>query len=191
MTRKQTTGNLSTREEILDVAAGMFVEHGYQGTPLSLIAAKLDFTKAALYYHFKSKADILSGILDPLLDEVDELLERTPERFSSAEERWKFMFAYSELLLSNARAVSVLSIGASQAWMPEDILNRIEWHRKRTIELTMLPGMSDEEQVRAILLMDVMHREIVFEKGRSVVKGMSPERRREIVYGFVRKSLEA
>ncbi|RAX47825.1 hypothetical protein DQ353_18455 [Arthrobacter sp. AQ5-05] len=191
MKRKRTSGNLSTREKILDIAADLFVEHGYPGTPLSLIASRLEFTKAALYYHFKSKADILSGILDPLLDEVDTLLADTPERFPNADERWKFLFAYSELLLSNARAVAVLSIGANQAWMPEEILTRIQWHRKRTIELAMLPGMSDEEQVRAILLMDVMHREIVFEKDRSVVQGMTPERRREIVYGFVRESLEA
>lgn len=191
MKTKQTTGNQATRERILDVAADLFVEYGYPGTPLSLIASKLEFTKAALYYHFKSKADILAGILDPLLDEIDVLLGETPVHFPDAEKRWEFMLAYSELLLSNARAVAVLAIGASQAWMPEDILNRIEWHRVRTIELAMLPGMSDEEQVRAILLMDMMHREIVFEKNRVVVKGMSPERRREIVYGFIQESLEA
>lgn len=190
MTRSQTSGNLSTREKILDVAADLFVEHGYPGTPLSLIAAKLDFTKAALYYHFKSKDHILSGILDPLLDQVDALLAETPLLFPNAEERWQFMLEYSELLLSNARAVSVLSIGSNQAWMPEEILNRIELHRKRTTELAMIPDMSAEEQVRAIILMDVMHREIVFEKNRSVVAGMTPKRRREIVYAFIRDSLE-
>lgn len=191
MKRQQTSGNASTREKILDVAADLFVEHGYPGTPLSLIASKLEFTKAALYYHFKSKSDILSGILDPVLDEVDALLTKSPEHFPDAEERWGFMFAYSQLLLSNARAIEVLSIGANQAWMPEEILKRIEWHRMRTIELAMLPGMSEEQQVRAILLMDVMHREIVFEKDRSVVQGMTAERRREIVYRFIRECLEA
>ena len=190
MKRKQTTGNHATREKIFDVAADLFVEHGYQGTPLSLIASKLDFTKAALYYHFRNKVDILTGILDPLLDEIDELLEQSPERFPDAERRWEFMLAYTELLLSNSRAVAVLAIGGNQAWMPEVILKRIEWHRARTIELTILPGMSDEAQVEAMLLMDMLHREIVFEKDRAVVNGMPTQRRREIVYGFIRDSLE-
>ncbi len=190
MKTKQTTGNRATQERILDIAAQLFVENGYTGTPLSLIASKLEFTKAALYYHFKSKADILTGILDPLLDQIDGLLKETPERFRNTEQRWEFMLAYSQLLLSNARAVAVLAIGGSQAWMPEKILERIRRHAERTTELAMLPGMSEEDQVRAMLLMDMMHREMVFEKGRSVVKGMAPERRREIVYGFIRDSLE-
>lgn len=189
MKTKQTTGNRATQEKILDVAAELFVENGYPGTPLSLIASKLEFTKAALYYHFKSKADILTGILYPLLDEIDELLKETPGCFPNAEERWEFMLAYSQLLLSNPRAVAVLASGASQAWMPEEILKRIQLHAERTTELAMLPGLSEEEQVRAMLLMDMMHREIVFQKGRSVVNGMAPERRREIVYDFIRESL--
>lgn len=188
---KRTTGNHSTREKILDVAADLFVENGYPSTPLSLIASKLEFTKAALYYHFKNKADILTGILDPLLDAIDAILIETPVHFPDAEKRWEFVLAYSELLLSNARAVSVLAIGGNQAWMPEDILKRIEGHRVRTTELAMLPGMSDEDQVKAILLVDMLHREIVFEKGRGVVNGMTAERRREIVYGFIRESLES
>ncbi len=190
MKAKQTTGSNATREKILDVAAELFVENGYSGTPLSLIASKLDFTKAALYYHFKNKADILTGILNPLLDEIDELLRETPEQFPEAEKRWEFMIAYSELLLSNARAVAVLAIGGNQSWLPGDVLKRIEWHRVRTTELAMLPGMSEEEEVRAILLMDMMHREIVFEKDRAVVASMTPKRRREIVYRFIRESLE-
>jgi AcrR family transcriptional regulator len=186
---KRTTGSHATREKILDVAADLFVENGYPSTPLSLIASKLAFTKAALYYHFKNKADILTGILDPLLDAIDELLQEAPKHFLDAEKRWEFMLAYSELLLSNSRAVSVLAISGSQVWVPEDVLKRIEEHKARTTELAMLPGMSEEDQVKAILLVDMLHREIVFEKGRGVVTGMTAERRREIVYGFIRESL--
>lgn len=190
MKRKQTAGSHATQEKILDVASDLFVEHGYPGTPLSMIAANLEFTKAALYYHFRNKADILTGILDPLFDQIDDLLEETPEQFPDADKRWEFMLAYTELLLSNPRAVAVLAIGGNQAWMPEPELKRMEWHRARTIELTILPGMSDEAQVEAMLLMDMLHREIVFEKDRAVVNGMPPERRREIVYSFIRESLD-
>ncbi|HTR33958.1 MAG TPA: helix-turn-helix domain-containing protein [Gaiellaceae bacterium] len=47
------------REQILDVALELFNEQGYDKTSLREIAERLGVTKAALYYHFRSKSDIL------------------------------------------------------------------------------------------------------------------------------------
>jgi AcrR family transcriptional regulator len=47
------------RERILDVALELFIEQGYDKTSLREIAERLDVTKAALYYHFERKDDIL------------------------------------------------------------------------------------------------------------------------------------
>jgi AcrR family transcriptional regulator len=49
----------STRERILDVALELFNEQGYEKTSLREIAQRLGVTKAALYYHFERKEDIL------------------------------------------------------------------------------------------------------------------------------------
>jgi AcrR family transcriptional regulator len=51
-----------TRERILDVALDLFIEKGYDKTSLREIAEGLGFTKAALYYHFPSKQDILKAL---------------------------------------------------------------------------------------------------------------------------------
>ena len=51
-----------TRERILDVALDLFTEQGYDGTSLRQIAEQLGVTKAALYYHFESKEDILLAL---------------------------------------------------------------------------------------------------------------------------------
>jgi AcrR family transcriptional regulator len=68
------------RERILDVALELFNDQGYEATSLREIAERLGVTKAALYYHFKSKADILLALhlrLHELgagvLDELDSL----------------------------------------------------------------------------------------------------------------------
>ncbi len=50
------------RERILDTALELFNEEGYDKTSLREIAERLGVTKAALYYHFKSKADILLAL---------------------------------------------------------------------------------------------------------------------------------
>jgi AcrR family transcriptional regulator len=49
----------STRERILDIALELFNEKGYENTSLREIAERLGTTKAALYYHFERKQDIL------------------------------------------------------------------------------------------------------------------------------------
>ena len=69
-----------TRERILDVALELFTEQGYDKTSLREIAERLGITKAALYYHFERKSDILLELhlrLHELgasvLDELDAL----------------------------------------------------------------------------------------------------------------------
>src|SRR5262245_26895991 len=56
--RRERRGD-ETRERIVDVALEMFNERGYERTSLREIAERLGVTKAALYYHCRSKEDIL------------------------------------------------------------------------------------------------------------------------------------
>ena len=72
----------STRERILDVALDLFIEKGYDKTSLREIAEQLGFTKAALYYHFANKEDILMALHMRLhsfgLDALVELGNQAP-----------------------------------------------------------------------------------------------------------------
>ena len=51
-----------TRQRILDVALDLFIEQGFDGASLRQIAEQLGVTKAALYYYFQSKDDILMAL---------------------------------------------------------------------------------------------------------------------------------
>ena len=51
-----------TRDRILDVALDLFTDQGFDGTSLREIAERLNVTKAALYYHFSSKDEILLAL---------------------------------------------------------------------------------------------------------------------------------
>jgi AcrR family transcriptional regulator len=53
---------MSTRERILDIALELFADQGYERTSLRQIAERLGFSKAAIYYHFASKEDILMAL---------------------------------------------------------------------------------------------------------------------------------
>ena len=56
----------NTRQRIQDVALELFAEQGYEKTSLREIAEQLDVTKAALYYHFKTKEDIVISLFQDL-----------------------------------------------------------------------------------------------------------------------------
>ena len=48
----------------MEVALGLFSEQGYDKTSLREVAEKVGVTKAALYYHFPSKEDILTELVE-------------------------------------------------------------------------------------------------------------------------------
>ena len=66
-------GAASTAAQILDVAERLVQERGFNGFSYADIASELGVTKAALHYHFASKADL-----------GDALIERYAERFFAA-----------------------------------------------------------------------------------------------------------
>jgi AcrR family transcriptional regulator len=77
MTTDTTTASdarrTDTRERILDTAAELFAERGYAGTSIRDIAERLDVTKAALYYHFTSKSEILHALVDQPLEAIRQV----------------------------------------------------------------------------------------------------------------------
>jgi AcrR family transcriptional regulator len=72
-----------TRDRILEVSAELFIAQGYDATSLREIADRLGFTKAALYYHFQSKEQILGALLEP----ANELLAEFIARLEAADGR--------------------------------------------------------------------------------------------------------
>ena len=63
-----------TRARIQQVALKLFAEQGYERTSLREIAERLGVTKAALYYHFKSKEDIVRSFTEDYFARLDALI---------------------------------------------------------------------------------------------------------------------
>lgn len=58
------------RNEILDVAERLFCTRGYDNTSTNDILAEIGIARGTLYYHFKSKEDILDGMIDRILSGI-------------------------------------------------------------------------------------------------------------------------
>ncbi|WP_030763060.1 ScbR family autoregulator-binding transcription factor [Streptomyces griseus] len=55
---------IRTRRIILEAAAAVFDERGYEATTIAEILERADVTKGALYFHFPSKGDLARAVLD-------------------------------------------------------------------------------------------------------------------------------
>jgi AcrR family transcriptional regulator len=80
-----------TRDRILTVALRLFATQGYANTSLREIADELGVTKAALYFHFKTKEDILNGILLDHRDSVNAMIEEAKPYVGTLEGREKLL----------------------------------------------------------------------------------------------------
>ncbi|GAQ54787.1 TetR/AcrR family transcriptional regulator [Streptomyces acidiscabies] len=99
-TKQQRRGN--TRQRIQDIALELFAEQGYEKTSLREIAERLDVTKAALYYHFKTKEEILVSIFDDLTKPIQELIEWGSQQPHTLETKREIVRRYSRHLADAA-----------------------------------------------------------------------------------------
>jgi AcrR family transcriptional regulator len=100
MARLTETGDsrrTDTRARILTVALRLFAERGYANTSLREIAEELGVTKAALYFHYKTKEDIVSGILRDYLDGVHRLLHEYEKQTPTLAAREKLLRDFAAL----------------------------------------------------------------------------------------------
>lgn len=153
-TKQQRRGN--TRQRIRDVALELFAEQGYEKTSLREIAERLDVTKAALYYHFKTKEEILVSIFDDLSQPIVELIEWGKRQPQSLETKHEIIRRYSDTLADasplfrfmqeNQSTVKELRIG-------EIFRNRMMGMRDILID----PDAELIDQVRCVSAMFTLH----------------------------------
>ncbi|GLZ79258.1 TetR family transcriptional regulator [Actinorhabdospora filicis] len=62
LTRRQSRE--LTREQLLDAAAGLFAEHGVNGTSVEQIAERAGYTRGAFYGNFEGKREIVLALLE-------------------------------------------------------------------------------------------------------------------------------
>jgi AcrR family transcriptional regulator len=91
---------VDTRTRIQQVALELFIEKGYEATSLREIAERLGVTKAALYYHFRTKEEIVQSLFADQLAHLDALLAWGEEQPRTRETRQAFVRRYADMLCS-------------------------------------------------------------------------------------------
>jgi AcrR family transcriptional regulator len=153
-TPHQRRGN--TRQRIQDVALQLFAEQGYEKTSLREIAEQLQVTKAALYYHFKTKEDILISIFEDLNRPVEELIAWGEAQPRTLETKKEILVRYSEAL--KAATPLFVFIQENQATVRELSIGHTMKHRViALVDLIKDPEAPLADQVRCFTALFAMH----------------------------------
>ncbi|MBM0259541.1 TetR/AcrR family transcriptional regulator [Micromonospora sp. 4G55] len=96
---RESTGG--TRERIQAVALELFTEQGYERTSLREIAERLNVTKAALYYHFKSKDEIVNSLVEDRVRRIDELIAWARSQPPTRATRRALLNRYADMMFAS------------------------------------------------------------------------------------------
>ncbi|MER6448545.1 TetR family transcriptional regulator [Streptomyces venezuelae] len=150
-----------TRQRIQDVALELFAEQGYEKTSLREIAERLEVTKAALYYHFKTKEDIIISIFEDLTRPIDELITWAEGQPRTLETKREVLRRYSEAMAGGA--VLYRFMQENQATTRELPIGQTV--KKRLFTLVELLRTQDgplEDQVRCVSALFTLHAGMMF-----------------------------
>lgn len=97
-----------TRARIVETALQLIADHGFSATSTREISERLGFTKAALYYHFRTKEDLLAAIVAPAMEDLAALVERSAGAGTPAERR-HLVEGYVDLVATHVDLIRVLA----------------------------------------------------------------------------------
>ncbi|MGW3350813.1 TetR family transcriptional regulator [Nonomuraea rubra] len=173
-----------TSERILEAARVLFAARGYRATSMQAIADEVGITKAALYYHFDSKEEILRRITVPLLDELEAVLARAESCATAEEVRWQAIEGYVDVHLRHRHTLTML-VKDMTLLVQAPIADRFRTAIALANELVAGPGRAIEERVRACQVVAGLADPVL------LFRDEPPERLRRLILDGARALLDA
>ena len=143
-----------TRARIQQVALELFAEQGYEKTSLREIAERLDVTKAALYYHFKSKEDIVRSLVEDYFGQLDDLIAWAKTQPRTAQTRGEILGRYVRIVADGHDVFRMLHHNQAAVNSLAGAKERGDLFRERMtglVEVLTEPGADMEERLRAAM----------------------------------------
>jgi AcrR family transcriptional regulator len=144
-----------TRERIQAIALELFAEQGYEKTSLREIAERLGVTKAALYYHFKSKEDIVRSFVEDYRAELEQVIAWGASQPRTPETRAEILRRYAGIVSEQLAVIRFMEQNqAAMHTLMSDSGARKKMFRDQFMSLCDLlapPGAPLPERVRAAM----------------------------------------
>ena len=98
-----------TRQRLIDAATALFIRHSFAGTSLQMIADELGFTKAAIYHHFRTREQLLTAVLEPIIGELRTVVEDAETLRGAHARAERMLTGYARGAVDNPVLISVLA----------------------------------------------------------------------------------
>ena len=108
------TRSSDTLERLFEAAIELIGEHGYAGTTVDEIVARAGVAKGTVYYHFKSKADLVSALLEDGLQSLAASLREETEGAQTPQEALRALVHAELAYIQRYQAFSKLVM--SEMW---------------------------------------------------------------------------
>ncbi len=170
-----------TRARIQRVALELFAEQGYERTSLREIAERLSVTKAALYYHFKSKEDIVRSFTEDHFARLDALIAWAQEQPPGPATGREILDRYVAVLTDGSDVFRFLEQNQATLHSHDSGKHRFEQFRPRIDSLVELIAGSDASvrtQVRTAMALFSTSACFVYFRGKD---DLDPDELRKIV----------
>ena len=133
MTRAARLDHATRQGQILDVAARVFCERGFEKTSMGDVAAAVGMTKAGLYHHIAGKEELLAAIMNYGMDLFEERVLAQTERIADPLERLRRTLKGHLLLVLRDRPKEVTVILHEGGALPRAARARLDARKKRYI----------------------------------------------------------
>jgi AcrR family transcriptional regulator len=141
-----------TRSRLRELALQLFAEQGYEKTSLREIAERLGVTKAALYYYFKSKEDIVRSLVEDYYTAIDELIAWGKAQPRTAATRAEIVRRYLDIVVDSVSVFRMLHQNQASVSGLAAAKERGELFRERLdalVDILTGPGADLRDQLRA------------------------------------------
>lgn len=142
----------ATRQRLIEVAVELFGRYSVAGTSLQMISDELGLTKSAIYHHFRTRDELLSAVVEPVVAELAALVAYAEAHRGVRARADAMLTGYAGLAVSHRDLLPVLTGDPSVA---ELLRTRPEWGEvvRRQADLFAAPTPGDGGRVRAALVM--------------------------------------
>ena len=144
---------------IARLALERFRVGGFVGTSIADLAGALGVSKAAIYYHYRSKDALLHRLIDPVLDAIDACIQdhTTPARTPR-----QLLGAYLAVLLAHQEVVPLVATDVAVLNHPK-IGPRLRTQNQQLRTLLVAPDTSVAARLRAEAAMGAIWRPLIAE----------------------------
>lgn len=143
------------RTRLHEAALRLFAEHGISGTSLQMIADEMGVTKAAVYHHYKTKDELVVGVVAPFLDRVLEIVEGARARRGRRAQVETALTGLVDLIVEVRRIYVVAAVDPVFAHLQEHH-PRMREIGEELRELLAGPDADDERRVATVFFLTGM-----------------------------------